>query len=108
VSIGPAQLVRLVRELVAEEPRRRWEAANSVTDVRTQMDLGEAHGVAYVLAALAVWETPGQSREAQLHALAELHEWEATTAEAVDAVRRIDRASLTGSEVEYVEWLLGG
>ena len=77
-----------------------------MTDLRTAMSPAELHALASVLAALAVWEPDGSAREAQLHALAEVHEWDATTPDALDLVRRVDRTTLAGSEVEYVGYLL--
>ena len=79
-----------------------------MTDLRRAASDAELHAIASVLAAVAVWEPDGNAREAQLHALAELHEWDATTPDALDIVRLLDRRMLTGSEVEYVGYLLDG
>jgi len=72
------------------------------------MSDAELHGIGSLLAALAVWESDTDAREAQLHALAELHEWNQVAPDAIELVSRIDRTSLVGSEIEYVACLLSG
>jgi hypothetical protein len=107
MSRDPGFLVGLYRGLLNQDPQRRAENADSVTDLRKSMDAAELHSIGAVLAALAVWEPGGKAREAQLHALAELHEWDSTTPDAIDLLRRIDRVTLAGSEIEYISYLLG-
>lgn len=107
MSLDPAQLVGLPRGLLADEARERWASAGAVTDLRTDMSAAESRVIATVLAGVAVWETDGVAREAELHALAELHEWGTTTGDAAHLLRRLDRSTLAGSEVEYVACLDG-
>jgi hypothetical protein len=107
MSLDPAQLIALTRGLVHNDPRERWTSANEVTDLRTELGVGQQHCLAFLLAELALWEADGLAREAQLHVLAELHEWNGVPAEAIEVVRLIDPSSLIGSEVEYVAWLTG-
>ena len=106
MTIAPGLLIRLYRGLLHESPHQRSEHADSVTDMRRSMDSAQLHAIASLLGALAVWEQDATAREAQLHALAELHEWEATTPDAIELARRIDPATLTGSEIDYVAYLL--
>jgi hypothetical protein len=107
MSLDPAKLVGLLRGLLADEARERWASAGAVTDLRTDMSAAESRMIATVLAGVAVWETDGVAREAELHALAELHEWDTTTADAAHLLRRLDRSTLAGSEIEYVAYLDG-
>jgi hypothetical protein len=106
MSIRPDLLIGLYRGLLHENPQHRSEHADSVTDLHRSMDDAELHGIESLLAVLAVWESDANAREAQLHALAELHEWHETTVDVVELVRRIDRTTLTGSEIEYVAYLM--
>src|SRR5215469_11871229 len=101
-------LIGLYRGLVHEDSRQRSQHADSVTDIHRSMSGAEVHGIGSLLAALAVWESDAGAREAQLHALAELHEWDQIAPDAIELVSRIDRTSLSGSEIEYVACLLGG
>lgn len=107
MALDPAQFLNLLRELVDKNPRTREEHADAVTDLRAAMSPAESHALASVLAALAVWEPDGTVREAQLHALAELHEWDQSTPDALNLLQRLDRATLAGPEIEYVGYLLG-
>jgi hypothetical protein len=100
-------LIGLYRGLVHPDPRQRGDYADSVTDLHRNMDDAELHGIGLVLSALAVWESDAAAREAQLHALAELHESDEVTPDAIELVGRIDRTTLAGSETEYIAYLLG-
>jgi hypothetical protein len=100
-------LIGLYRGLVHPDARQRGEYADSVTDLHRSMGKAELHGIGLVLSALAVWEPDANAREAQLHALAELHEWDEVTPDAIELVSRIDRTTLAGSETEYIAYLLG-
>lgn len=106
MSLDPAEFVALTRGLVDIDSRRRCVHADEVTDVRSELNVGQQRCVAFVLAELAIWEVDGRAREAQLHALADLHEWDGAPAEALELVRLIDPSTLIGSEVEYMEWLI--
>jgi hypothetical protein len=106
MSLDQAQFVGLLRGVTDESPQRREEHAEVVADLRNAASEAQLHAIASVLAAVAVWEPDGNAREAQLHTLAELHEWDATTPDVLDLVRPLDRTTLTGSEVEYVGYLL--
>jgi hypothetical protein len=105
MAIDPAQFVGLVRGLVDMDSQQRGNHADEVTDVRTVLDAEQERCVAFVLAEIALWETDAAAREAQLHALAELDEWDGVPDQAIELIRSIDIATLVGSEVEYVEWL---
>jgi hypothetical protein len=107
MPVRPGLLIGLYRGLVDEDPCQRSEHADSVTDIHRGMSDAELRGIGSLLAALAVWESDAGAREAQLHALAELHEWGQTAPDAIELVSRIDRTTLAGSEVEYVACLLG-
>ena len=107
MSLDPAQLVGLLRGLLADDARERWANAGTVTDLRADMSSAESQMIATVLAGVAVWETNGAAREAELHALAELHESGTTTPDAAQLLRRLDRSTLAGSEIEYVAYLTG-
>ncbi len=107
MALDPAQLVGLLRGLLADDSRERWANAGFVTDLRADISAAESRMIATILAGIAVWETDGVAREAELHALAELHEWGTTTADAAHLLRRLDRSTLTGSEIEYVAYLDG-
>jgi hypothetical protein len=60
-----------------------------------------------MLAILATCEDIDDAREAQLHALADLHEWGKASADAIEALRQLNQDTLAGSETEYVAYLLG-
>ena len=106
MPVSPDQLIGLYRGLLHEDPRQRSEHADSVTDIHYGMGDAEVRGIGSLLAALTVWESDPSAREAQLHALAELHECGQATPDVIDLVSRIDRTTLVGSEIEYVTYLL--
>jgi hypothetical protein len=108
MPIPPDLLIGLYRGLVAEDPGQRSEHADSVTDIYRSMSDAEVRGVGLLLAALAVWESDAVAREAQLHALSELHEWERTTPDAIELLSQMDPTTLSGSEIEYFAYLQGG
>jgi hypothetical protein len=107
MPIGPDLLIDLYRGLVHRDPRQRDQHANSVTDIHRSMSDAEVHGIGTLLAALAVWEPDPDAREAQLHALDLLHQWDQTAPDAIELVSRIDRTTLAVPEIEYVAYLLG-
>lgn len=96
----------MLRGLVSQDPRRREAAAGEVTDVmRSLEDFGGV--VAGVLVAARLAEENADAQEAQLHALAEMHEW--------GMVPDDLRGLLTGgvvqatesSQIEYLDYLRG-
>ena len=100
-------LIDLYRGLVHHDPRQRDQHADSVTDIHRSMSDAEVHGIGTLLAALAVWESDPDAREAQLHALDLLHQWDQTAPDAIELVSRIDRTTLARPEIGYVDYLLG-
>ena len=100
-------LITLYRDLVHENPGRRAASADSVTDIHSSLDSAEAQGIGSLLAVLAVWETNAEACEAQLNALSELYAGDQATPEIIEFLgRRIDRATLTGSQAEHIDYLL--
>jgi hypothetical protein len=105
VTLNPPRFIALTRGLLLADPQRRSAHADEVIDVRTQLDPEQQRCLAFVLAELVLSETDGHAREAQLHALADLDEWDAVPLGAIDLVHLIDTSTLVGSEIEYVEYL---
>ncbi len=102
-AVGTA--LDLVRRLVSPDASDRERAADEVTDVIQALDVFGA-ALAHMLALVCVTEVDQGAREAQLHALAELDEWGMVPTTAREVLAAIDRRSLVGSQVEYVEALL--
>ena len=105
MSLDPIQFITLVRDLVDADPRHRRLHADEVTDVYRDFDSEQYRCIAFMLAELSLLETDWRAREAQLHALSELDEWDGVPPRAIELVRLIDVGTLYGSEVEYVEGL---
>lgn len=100
-------LITLYRDLMHENPCRRAASADSVTDIHRSFNSAEAQGVGSLLAVLAVWETNAEAREAQLNALSGLRAWSQVTPEIIAFLGcRTDRAILTGSQIEHIDYLL--
>jgi len=102
--IDDAMLSELITRLTSAQDRDREEAADSVTDLTTAYSSDQARRLVALLTRLAAGETNPLSREAQLHAAAELVEWH-PAARAAAEVGSVDRAALSPSEQEYVDFL---
>ena len=85
----------------------RDDAAARVTDVVRDLNAQEAALLTHVLVAARLVEDDPRCREQQLHALTTLAEWHDLPAEAVACLRFLDPATVEGSQVEYLEHLLG-
>jgi hypothetical protein len=105
MSISAAEMLELIRDLVARPVENRDLAADRVVDWIRTFDDGQAAIVAQVLAWLVSVETNEASIEAQLHALAELAEHDRLPPAVLAQVRELSAADLRGSSVEHYEYL---
>lgn len=95
----------LIHRLTSSDPHERHIAAEEVTDVMGS--LGDVTPViALVLAAARLVESDPDAQEAQLHTLDALNDIAPTSDDVVRLLAQIDPASITGSQVEYMEFLL--
>jgi len=105
MSVDFSQIRELLGRLVANSAGARGIAADSVTDWTKAYDSSEAAIVARVLMWLALVESDDSAKEAQLHALAELAEWDLVPNEVLRDVDQLTRTGLRGSSVEYFDYL---
>lgn len=105
MSVGDDGLLELVRKLLDSDSGVREDACGTVTDWVQSFDSREAQLLSIVLSSAARLETVPYCREAQLHALCELADTGFLDPEHISVLRLIDKGSLRGSEVEYVEYL---
>jgi hypothetical protein len=98
-------VVDLVRRLTSQQAQDRAIAAEEATDIIHS--LGELGPVlAGVLALVRLRESDLAAQEAELHALAELHEWGLVSTTTLEVLARLDRNSLDASQTEYLDYLL--
>jgi hypothetical protein len=105
MPVGANRVRELLGRLAAGSADARSMAADSVTDWTQAFDGSEAAIVARVLLWLALAETDGTAKEAQLHALAELAEWDLVPRDALQDVDQLTRAELHGSSIEHFDYL---
>ncbi|HWH28208.1 MAG TPA: hypothetical protein VNU26_04465 [Mycobacteriales bacterium] len=99
--------VRLAHGVTSPARDERADAAARVTDVVRDLGTHEAAMLTHVLVAARLVEADPGCREQQLYCLSTLAEWHDLPAEAVDRLRALDPATVVGSQVEYLEHLLG-
>jgi hypothetical protein len=105
MPVGTVRTRELLEELVAAQSAARELAADRVTDWIRSYDIGEAAIISRVLLWLAGAETEESAREAQLHALSELAEYDLVPADVLSDVGQVSRAKLRGSSVEHLDYL---
>ena len=76
------------------------------SDWITSFDVQEAAVVSRVLVWLALEETDDAALEAQLHALAELAEWDLVPNDVLRDLGQLSHADLHGSSVEHFKYLM--
>lgn len=91
----------------SDSPRTRADGADGVTDVLHDLSPLEATMLAQALVVLRLVEQDVDCQESQLHALAEVAEWHPVPRDAVAQLRYLDAATVVGSQVEYLDFLLG-
>lgn len=97
----------LLSRMLSDDARVRERAADESVDMIQSLQLlGPV--VAGVLVTSRLVEHDHDAQEAQLHALAELHEWGLVTKEARELLCRIDLRSVDARQVEYLGYLLDG
>lgn len=102
-----AVVAGLLRGIVSADAGERERAADEVCDV--VMSLGEtAPAVSWALVVARSVENSMAAQEAQLHALAEVHELVGVPIEVLEVVRRRGRSWRGGSQDEYVAFLTEG
>lgn len=106
MTVGDERLVTLTRELVSNDPNEREDACGTITDWLNSFDSREATFLATILSSSVNLEASATCRESQLHALAELSDTGLIRASSLSPLKFIEKSSLRGSEVEYVEHLL--
>ena len=105
MPVDSSQIRELIGRLVTNSADARSTAADSVTDWTKSYDSPEAAIVARVLIWLALVESDDSAKEAQLHALAELAEWDLVPNDALQDIDQLARTRLHGSSVEYFDYL---
>jgi uncharacterized tellurite resistance protein B-like protein len=100
-----ALVVDLVRRLTSQEAHDRALAAEEATDIiHSLREFGPV--LAGVLALVRLREADQEAQEAELHALAELHEWGLVPTTILEVLARLDPISLDASQREYWDYLL--
>lgn len=105
MSVGDERLATLTRGLTSDDPREREDACETITDWLNSFDYSEATVLAITLSSSVNTETDMICRESQLHALVELSDTGLIHANDLSPLRLIDKGSLRGSEVEYIQHL---
>jgi hypothetical protein len=105
MTVGADRIRDLIGRLAAESARDRGTAADSVTDWTQSFDESEASVISRVLLWLSIAESDEGAKEAQLHALAELAEWELVPVEVLRDVGQLAGTGLSGSSIEHFEYL---
>jgi hypothetical protein len=105
MSVSVSQVLELLGRLVAGSADCRGTAADTVSDWTRTFDGTEAAIISRVLLWLALVETDDTAREAQLHALAELAEFDLAPDEVLRDVGQLSRAELHGSSIEHFDYL---
>jgi hypothetical protein len=105
MSVGASRIRDLLARLAAKSADDRSIAADSVTDWTQAFDGSEAAVVARVLLWLALVESDDTAKEAELHALAELAEWDLVPHDVLRDVDQLTYADLRGSSIEYFDYL---
>jgi hypothetical protein len=106
MPVGASRTRELLEQLLAPSADSRALAADSVTDWTRSFGKTEASIISRVLLWLALEETEATATEAQLHALAELTEWDLVPADVLHEAGQLSRADLRGSSIEYYDYLV--
>lgn len=99
--------LRLAHGITSQERDERDDAAARVTDVVRDLSTHEAALLTHVLVAARLVEKDPRCQEQQLYSLSTLAEWHDLPAEVVARLRSVDPVTVRGSQVEYLESLLG-
>jgi len=105
VSNRPAVL-ELIYGISAPQPAVRENSADAVTDVVRHLPDQDAVLLARLLVRISVTEPDLNCRESQLHALAELAQWHELPPDVLHPLASI-QGEAVGSEIEYLDYLLG-
>lgn len=105
MAVDSDRIRELLGQLVAAPADARSIAADSVTGWTQSFDKSEAAVLSRVLLWLALAESDDAARESQLHALAELAEWDLVPADVLRDVSRLAHGGLSGSSIEHFEYL---
>jgi hypothetical protein len=98
-------VVDLVRRLTSKEAHDRTSAAEEVIDIIHSLEeFGPV--LAGVLALVRLREEDLEAQEAELHTLAELHEWGLVPTTILEVLARLDGSYLDASQIEYLDYLL--
>ncbi|MGW2332297.1 hypothetical protein ACWC5C_42010 [Streptomyces sp. NPDC001700] len=106
MTVGDKRLVTLTKGLVSDDPKKREDTCGTITDWVNSFDSREATLLAIILSSSVNLETEWTCRESQLHALVELSDTGLIHASSFSPLGLIDKTSLQGSEIEYIEHLL--
>jgi hypothetical protein len=101
MSGGSRLVFELIHGISDPNSKLREEAAEAIVDVFRSLSDFETAILGAVLVIARTVETDPTCQEAQMNALAELHEWGRLPAETLDPLRALDRSTLVGSELEY-------
>jgi hypothetical protein len=105
MPLGSDRVRDLLGKLVAGSTEVRGQAADSVTDWTKSFERHDAAIVSRMLVWLATVESDDAAREAQLHALAELAEYDLVPSDVLVDVGQLTRDELHGSAVEHFDYL---
>ncbi|MGW3927551.1 hypothetical protein ACWECC_05550 [Streptomyces microflavus] len=106
MSVKPAQMVELIRQVTDPDPRRRELSADASVDWLRDYSRSDVMLLAGALSIAATCEQDPAALESQLNALLELGSSGMLEAASLERLRDIDKGSIPGNLVEYLDDLL--
>ena len=97
----------ILSKIVSPDNAIRSVGANEVTDVYRDLDTLCQDAICATLVTAALCESDPTAQESQLHALGQMHEWDAARPELLANRVSLDRKRLDQQRTEYVDYLLG-
>ncbi len=102
MAIGFDRVVALLRKILATDPDDREAGAENASDWATAFDAHEASSVVSILAIMAHVEPVERVREAQLHAILEIHNSSRMGETELYPLRQLKRNALNAEQLGYL------
>ncbi|WP_405422474.1 hypothetical protein [Streptomyces erythrochromogenes] len=106
MSVKPVQMMELIRQVTAPDPRERELSADRSVDWLAHYSRSDVALLAGALSVAAACERDPAALESQLNALLELGSVGLMDIGSLERLREIDRAAIPANLVGYVEDLL--